>query len=89
TFNLAHADFTTAQNVAAAVNARLGPGRAEAIDGVSVAIIAPAGADLRAALMSEIENLTVTSAEPPARVIVNARTGTVVINSAVRLGAAA
>ncbi|MFX5785176.1 flagellar basal body P-ring protein FlgI, partial [Acinetobacter baumannii] len=60
TFNLAHADFTTAQNVAAAVNARLGPGRAEAIDGVSVAIIAPAGADLRAALMSEIENLTVT-----------------------------
>ncbi len=89
TFNLAHADFTTAQNVAAAINARLGPGRAQAIDGVSVSVIAPQGADLRATLMSQIENLSVTSAEPPARVIVNARTGTVVINSAVRLGPAA
>lgn len=88
-FNLAHADFTTAQNVAAAINARLGPGRAGAVDAVTVSVAAPEGADLRAALMSEIENLTVTSAEPPARVIVNARTGTVVINSAVRLGAAA
>ncbi|MBY0282551.1 MAG: flagellar basal body P-ring protein FlgI [Sphingomonas sp.] len=89
TFNLARSDFTTAQSIAAAVNARLGPGRAQAVDGVSIAIAAPEGADLRATLMSEIENLTVTSAEPSARVIVNARTGTVVINSAVRLGPAA
>lgn len=89
TFNLARSDFTTAQSIAAAINARLGPGRAQAVDGVSIAITAPEGADLRAALMSEIENLTVTSAEPSARVIVNARTGTVVINSAVRLGPAA
>lgn len=89
TFNLARSDFTTAQAIAAAVNARLGPGRAQAIDGVSIAIVAPEGADLRASLMSEIENLSVTSAEPSARVIVNARTGTVVINSAVRLGPAA
>lgn len=88
-FNLARSDFTTAQNVAAAINARMGPGRAEAIDGVTVSVVAPEGADLRAALMSQIENLNVTAAEPPARVIVNARTGTVVINSAVRLGAAA
>lgn len=88
-FNLARADFTTAQSIAAAVNARLGPGRAQAVDGVSIAIAAPEGADVRARLMAEIENLTVTSAEPSARVIVNARTGTVVINSAVRLGPAA
>ena len=88
-FNLARADFTTAQNVAAAINARLGPGRAQAVDAVSVSVIAPEGADLRAALMSQIENLYVSAAEPPARVIVNARTGTVVINSAVRLGPAA
>lgn len=89
TFNLARSDFTTAQSIAAAVNARLGPGRAQAIDGVSIAISAPEGADSRATLMSQIENLTVTAAEPAARVIVNARTGTVVINSAVRLGPAA
>ncbi|HVI98164.1 MAG TPA: flagellar basal body P-ring protein FlgI [Sphingomonas sp.] len=89
TFNLARADFTTAQRVATAINARLGQGRAEAVDAVSVAIAAPQGADIRAMLMSEIENLDVISAEPPARVIVNARTGTVVINSAVRVGPAA
>ncbi len=89
TFNLARADFTTAQNVATAINARYGSGAARAIDGVSVAVNAPAGADVRATLMSAIENLTVTAAEAPARVIVNARTGTVVINSAVRVSPAA
>ena len=89
TFNLARADFTTAQNVAGAINRKLGFGTAEATDGVSVSVRAPQGADVRATLMSEIENLDVVSAEPPAKVIVNARTGTVVINSAVRVGPAA
>ncbi len=89
TFNLARADFTTAQNVAAAINARLGMGTAQALDGVSVSVRAPMGGDVRATLMSEIENLSVESAEPSAKVIVNARTGTVVINSAVRVSAAA
>ena len=89
TFNLARADFTTAQNVAGAINKRLGMGSAEALDAVSIAVRAPIGADVRATLMSQIENLDVVSAEPPAKVIVNARTGTVVINSAVRVGPAA
>ncbi|THD38282.1 MAG: flagellar basal body P-ring protein FlgI [Sphingomonas sp.] len=89
TFNLARSDFTTAQNVAAAINARYGAGVAEAVDGVSIRVNAPAGADTRATIMSGIENLDVVSAEPPAKVIVNARTGTVVINSAVRVGPAA
>jgi flagellar P-ring protein precursor FlgI len=89
TYNLSHADFTTAQNVAAVINARLGAGTAEATDAVSVSVRAPVGGDVRATLMSEIENLTVVSAEPSAKVIVNARTGTVVINSAVRVGTAA
>jgi flagellar P-ring protein precursor FlgI len=88
-FNLARSDFTTAQNVATAINSRFGGGVADAVDGVSIKVNAPAGADVRATMMSEIENLTVTSADPPARVIVNARTGTVVINSTVRVGAAA
>lgn len=89
TFNLARADFTTAQNVATAINGRLGGGSAEAKDAVSIAVKAPVGADARATLMSTIENLSVVTAEPPAKVIVNARTGTVVINSAVRVGPAA
>jgi flagellar P-ring protein precursor FlgI len=89
TYNLTRADFTTAQNVAAAINTRLGAGSAQAIDAVSVSVRAPVGADVRSTLMSEIENLEVVSAEPSAKVIVNARTGTVVINSAVRVGPAA
>jgi len=89
TFNLARSDFTTAQNVARAINTRFGAGVAEAVDGVSIRVNAPVGADVRATMMSEIENLSVVSADPPARVIVNARTGTVVINSTVRVGPAA
>lgn len=89
TFNLARADFTTAQNVATAINQKLGFGTAQAIDAVSVAVRAPMGADVRATLMSTIENIDVTAAEPSAKVIVNARSGTVVINSAVRVGPAA
>lgn len=85
TFNLARADFTTAQRVADAINMHFGETRARAVDAVSVAVMAPPGADVRAMLMSEIENLPVEAAEAPARVIVNARTGTVVINSAVRV----
>ena len=89
TFNLARADFTTAQNVAGAINRAFGQGNAQAIDAVSVSIRALPGAGERAVQMSRIENLDVVSAEPPAKVIVNARTGTVVINSAVRVGPAA
>ena len=89
TFNLQKMDFTTSERVAAAINARLGANTARAIDGVSIGIAAPQGEAVRAALMSQIENLEIVSAEPPARVIVNARTGTVVINSAVRVGPAA
>ncbi|MES2057793.1 MAG: flagellar basal body P-ring protein FlgI [Pseudomonadota bacterium] len=89
TFNLQRADFTTAQNVASAINGKFGMGTAQATDAVSVAVRAPVGGDVRATIMSEIENLEVASAEPSAKVIVNARTGTVVINSAVRVGRAA
>lgn len=88
-FNLAEADLTTAQRVAAAVNQLMGAGKARAIDAVSVSIDAPPGAETRAALMARIENIDVNPAEAPARVIVNARTGTVVINGAVRISPAA
>ena len=88
-FDLQRADWTTAQNVAGAINKVYGPGVARAIDGVSVAIAALPGVEARAAMMARIENLEVVAAEPSAKVIVNARTGTVVINSAVRVGPAA
>ena len=88
TFNLAEADFTTAQRIAEAINRELGP-IARAVDAVSIAIEAAPGADVRSAIMSRVENIQVDPADAPARVIVNARTGTVVINGAVRISPAA
>jgi flagellar P-ring protein precursor FlgI len=88
-FNLTDFDLTNSQRVADAINRALGSGRAHAVDGTSIKIAAPAGAEARVALMSRIENLEVTPAEAPARVIVNARTGTVVMNGAVRVAPAA
>jgi len=88
-FNLAEADLTTVGRVANSINASLGQGRAHAIDAVTVAISAPEGAELRTALMGKIEDLLVDPGDAAAKVIVNARTGTVVINGAVRIAAAA
>ena len=87
-WNLYNADFLTAARVRDAINMRL-PGTATIEDGVTLALRLPAGADARATMMAAIEMLDVTPAETPARVIVNSRTGTVVINNAVRLSPAA
>jgi len=87
-WNLFTADFLTAARVRDAINRRW-PDTASVEDGVSLALRLPAGADARASQMAAIEMIEVTPAEAPARVIVNSRTGTVVINSAVRLSPAA
>jgi len=89
TFNLSESDFTTAERVANAINTGVGQPIARAVNGVSVSIDAAQGAEVRTALMSRIENMPVQPADAPARVIVNARTGTVVINGAVRISPAA
>ncbi len=85
TFNLSSPDVTNARIVSAAINTLLGAPVARALDGVSIVIAAPEGAEARTALMSRIENIDVQPAAPAARVIVNARTGTVVINGMVRI----
>ena len=86
--NLFNADFLTASRVRDAINMQM-PGTATLEDGVTVALRLPDGADRRSTLMAAIEMIEVTPAETAARVIVNSRTGTVVINSAVRLSPAA
>jgi flagellar P-ring protein FlgI len=88
-FNLSTQDMTNAGLVADAINRATGSPIAQASDGASITIAAPAEAEPRVRLMSLIENLDIHPSEPPARVIVNARTGTVVINGAVRISAAA
>ncbi len=87
-FNLHHADFQTATRVRDAINMRF-PGTASIGDGVSIELALPLGNDARSGLLAEIEMLPVTPAPTAAKVIVNSRTGTVVINQAVRLAPAA
>ena len=87
-FNLHTADFLTAQRMRDAINRRY-PGCATIIDGMTLAFVLPFGNDDRSSRMAEIEMIELTPAETPARVIVNSRTGTVVINRAVRLAPAA
>ncbi|HQA18609.1 MAG TPA: flagellar basal body P-ring protein FlgI, partial [Novosphingobium sp.] len=82
------ADFLTATRIRDAVNQRW-PGTATVVDGATVSLALPADPDARASRMAAIEMIDVTPAEAPARVVVNSRTGTVVINSAVRLYPAA
>ena len=87
-FNLHKADFLTAARVRDAVNARY-PGIATIGDGVSIELALPQGNDVRSGMMADIEMLAVSPAPVAAKVIVNSRTGTVVINDAVRLAPAA
>ncbi len=88
-FNLREADFTTATAIVEAVNTTFGEGVANAIDGMSLSVRSPKNPNQRVAFMSMIENLDVTPGVPPARVVVNARTGTVVISRNVKVSASA
>jgi flagellar P-ring protein precursor FlgI len=82
---LVEADFSTARLVAERINAAIGGTIAETQDAVTVRITAPATVAARVALAARIEMLDIAPATPPARVIVNARTGTVVIGGEVRI----
>ena len=78
-------DYTTAREVERAVNARMGAGVAQAVDGRVVRVRMPAGPDARVAFMADIENLPLQLAAAAAKVVINARTGSVVMNQAVTL----
>ncbi len=87
--NVRDGDFTTTTAIVNAINSRFGGNVAKPIDPVSIAIKAPQDLSQRVAFMSMIENMDVQPGEPPARVVVNAKTGTVVISRNVRVTAAA
>lgn len=80
-FNLHAPDFTTARNVAAAINANMGPETARAEDAVSIRVRAPADAGSKVAYLAELENIQVQRGSSAAKVIVNARSGTIVIGA--------
>jgi len=88
-FNLHNPDFTTANRLAEAVNGYLGPDVAAPIDATSIRISAPVEPAKRVSFISMLENLTVDPGISSAKIIVNSRTGTVVINQSVKVMPAA
>ena len=82
-------DFNTAREVVRSINARMGSGTAQALDGRVVRVRMPASTDARVAFLADIENLDVARATPSAKVVINARTGSVVMNQSVTLAACA
>ena len=87
--NLHSPDFTTAHRVSEAINRILGPATARPLDSASVKVNAPLDQAQRVTFYSLIENIDIKPADAPARIIINSRTGTVVINSTVRVQPAA
>ncbi len=84
-YELTTNDFGTAQRLAETINRELGSGLAQAVDARRVRVRAPEDPSLRVAFMGRIENLSIRPMMLPAKVIINARTGSVVMNQAVTL----
>jgi flagellar P-ring protein precursor FlgI len=89
TLNLNTADFSTATRMTDALNRMLGPDSARAMDAVSVKVQAPTDPAARVAFIGALQEMEVDPSDAPAKVIVNSRTGTVVISSRVRVSPAA
>ncbi len=87
--DLNSSDFATARAVAQAINKAKGNGTAQALDGRVVRVRAPVAPDDRVGFLADVENLAIDMAMPAARVVINARTGSVVMNQAVTLSACA
>jgi flagellar P-ring protein precursor FlgI len=79
-------DFNTAREVADTINKAKGAGVAEAINGRTISVRLPVQPGERVAFMADLENLPIDRAVPAAKVIINARTGSIVVNQAVAIG---
>ena len=88
-FNLRQPDFTTAKRVTDIINDKLGPNVAYAIDGGSIRVSAPITANERVFYLAALENLEIEAGEMAAKVIVNSRTGTIIIGQHVEISAVA
>lgn len=86
TLGLNAMDFQTARKVAQAINARQGQGTATALDGRTVQVAAPQDPGRRVNFIAELEELQLPDSTPAAKVVINARTGSIVLNQAVTLG---
>ena len=84
-YDMGNSDFGTTQRAVEAINREMGSGTAQAVDGRQIRVIAPEDANARVAFMGRIENLDVTPMKSIAKVIVNPRTGSVVMNQMVTI----
>jgi flagellar P-ring protein precursor FlgI len=84
-YQMSNSDFGTTQRVVEVINREMGPGTAQAVDGRQIRVRAPEEADSRVAFMGRIENLEVRPMQTAAKVIVNPRTGSVVMNQTVMI----
>ena len=84
-FNLHSSDFTTANRMVEAINRVLGANTAKAMDATSIRVGAPRDVSQRVTYVSMVENINVSPDDASAKIIVNSRTGTVVINNKVRV----
>ncbi len=89
TLELKDSDYTTASRVVASVNRSFGEGTANAENGRVIRVLAPRDSNNRVAFLARMENLSVNPGESLARVIMNARTGSVVMNKSVSVDACA
>ncbi len=84
-FNLHRSDFTTAKRVADRINTVFGPEVAQALDAGSIMVTAPKTANQRVTYVSVLENLDIQQGQESAKVIINSRTGTIVVGSSVKV----
>lgn len=83
--NLHRPDFTSARRLSEAINTRFGAETASALDAASVRVRAPLDAGARVSFVSMLEDMMIEPGAPPARVIVNSRTGTIVMGGTVQV----
>jgi flagellar P-ring protein precursor FlgI len=85
TLELMRSDFGNAQRAVEAINRQFGGGLAEAVDGRVIRVRAPESPQERVGFLARLEGLEITPTQAVAKVVINARTGSVVMNQAVRV----
>ena len=88
-YEMATTDFGTTQRVVEVINREIGPGTAQAVDGRLIRVLAPEEANSRVAFLGRVESLEVRPTQTVAKVIINPRTGSVVMNQTVTIDSCA